>query len=158
MREILFRGKRCDNGEWAQGYYIRAEHHWHKHGIHKDWITLGASANGGWFALHNKYAVRAETVSEFSGLTDKNGTKIFEGDYWLDTDGDYLVFVVEFRDGQFGFVCYGTRGALMPYGFDEDAGGFGEIDFTPFSDWNMDLMEISGNIHDNPELLKGGEG
>ena len=66
MREILFRGKRCDNAEWVQGYYIRADHHWHKHGIHKDWITLGASANGGWFVLHNKYAVKAETVGHIS--------------------------------------------------------------------------------------------
>ena len=80
MREILFRGKRCDNGEWVQGYYIRAEHHWHNHGIHKDWIICGASANGGWFALHNKYSVKAETVGQFTGLTDKKGKKIFEGD------------------------------------------------------------------------------
>ena len=73
MREILFRGKRCDNGEWVQGYYIRADHHWHKKGIHKDWIALGAAANGGWFALHKKYAVKTETVGQFTGLTDKNG-------------------------------------------------------------------------------------
>ena len=79
MREILFRGKRCDNGEWVQGYYIRAEYHWHNHGIHKDWIICGASANGGWFVLHNKYAVKAETVGQFTGLTAK-GKKIFEGD------------------------------------------------------------------------------
>lgn len=80
MREILFRGKRCDNGEWVQGFYVRADHHWHNHGIHKDWIICGASANGGWFALHNKYPVIAETVGQYIGLTDMSGTKIFEGD------------------------------------------------------------------------------
>lgn len=157
MREILFRGKRCDNGEWVEGFYVRADHHWHNNGIHKDWIICGASANGGWFALHNKYAVKKESLGQFTGLTDKNGKKIFEGDCWLDTDGDYLVYVVEFRDGQFGFVCYGVQGMLMPYGFDEDAGGFGEIEFLPFTDFNMDLIEITGNIHDNPELI-GGKG
>ena len=141
MREILFRGKRCDNGEWVQGFYVRADHHWHKNGIHKDWIALGASANGGWFALHNKYAVKAETVGQFTGLTDKNGKKIFEGDVvlypWNDQDKPER-FTIKFKDGQF---------VASPVKETEDywdfmVGGYSKE------------MEVIGNIHDNPELLE----
>ena len=135
MREILFRGKRCDNGEWVQGYYIRADHHWHKHGIHKDWITLGASANGGWFALHNKYAVKAETVGQFTGLTDKNGKKIFEGDIvasqWCRGVVRYGEFNCSCCDGVFGWYFNGAD--IREY----------------------DTYEVIGNIHDNPELMEG---
>ena len=141
MREILFRGKRCDNGEWAQGYYIRADYHWHKYGIHKDWIALGASANGGWFALHSKYAVKSETVGQYTGLTDKNGKKIFEGDV----------------------VCVNDR--LMPH-YEKLSTFIGEVDhkdasFVIVGDvithyrWLDYEVEVIGNIHDNPELLKG---
>lgn len=147
MREILFRGKRCDNGEWVQGYYIKAEHHWHKHGIHKDWIICGASANGGWFALHNKYAVKAETVGQFIGLTDKNGKKIWEGDIvaWnsgeMDIDGRYFddeIFFVKFSSRIFGFAKnYGAK--------------YSEETFE--GETGRDLVVI-GNLHDNPELLE----
>ena len=137
MREILFRGKRCDNGEWVQGYYIRAEHHWHKHGIHKEWIALGASANGGWFALHNKYAVKAETVSQFTGLTDKNGKKIFEGDIVRYMNKETMVVVCNKDSASFAiaysainFNCIATISSAHIY------------------------LEVIGNIHDNPELLE----
>ena len=143
MREILFRGQiKFDNGEYKKGEWVYGE-----------LVTLFDGKEPHPY-IYGKGEVRGETVGQFTGLTDKNGKKIFEGDCWLDTDDDYLVYVVEFRDGQFGFTCYGYQGVLMPYGFDEDAGGFGEIDFTPFTDWNMHLIEIIGNIHDNPELLE----
>lgn len=150
MREILFRGK-TDKGEWVQGVPFVEEDRCY---IIEDLFICDEYDCTG---AVNTFVI-PETIGQYTGLTDKNGKKIFEGDYWLDTDGDYLVYVVEFREGQFGFVCYGIQGVLMPYGFDEDAGGWGEIDFSPFTDWNMDLMEIDGNIHDDPELLKGGEG
>ena len=141
MREILFRGKRCDNGEWVQGYYIRAEHHWHKHGIHKDWIVLGASANGGWFALHNKYAVKAETVGQFTGLTDKNGKKIFDGD------------IIEwFAQGEserpdFGYIEYDEQSFAWRVCWQKYDPDFME-------GMQQEYISVIGNIHDNPELLE----
>ena len=151
MREILFRGKRCDNSEWVQGYYIRAEHHWHNHGIHKDWITLGASANGGWFALHNKYAVKSETVGQFTGLTDKNGKKVFEGDIlkFTDTNAEYEWI---------GKVEFGNPNAEYNWGF--------QLVYISGTKPNTDILlwfdmeetgaysEVIGNIRDNPELLE----
>lgn len=140
MREILFRGKRKDNGEWEQGYYVK--------GATRHCIVCG-------LALCLQYDVIPETVGQYTGETDKNGNKIFEGDYWLDTDGDYIVYVVEFRDGQFCFVSYGVCGALLPCGWSETAGGFGELECEPMTNFNIELIEIDGNIHDNPEILEG---
>lgn len=134
MRDILFRGKRCDNGEWVQGYYIRADHHWHKHGIHKDWIVCGASANGGWFALHNKYAVKDETVGQFTGKTVKNG-KAFDGDILKSIDG---IFLVCWDEDKSAFVM-----RFLEYPYE-----------TLYLEEMYDDAEIVGNIHDNPELLE----
>lgn len=144
MREILFRGKRCDNGEWVQGFYVRADHHWHKNGIHKDWIALGASANGGWFALHNKYAVKTETVGQFTGLTDKNGKKIFEGDILKERD---VVHNGEIQIKGIAHEVVMRKGCwcVIPAN---------DIEGWDFLSSNAKLCEIIGNIHDNPEMIK----
>lgn len=152
MREILFRGKRCDNSEWVQGFYVRADYHWHNNGIHKDWVICGASANGGWFALHNKYAVKSETAGQYTGLTDKNGKMIFEGDILKIakvSDGtgsyyfpplDYPVNVIVKWD-----LCAWMWETLCE---DKRYIGFPEA-------WCHYECEVIGNIHDNPELLEG---
>ena len=145
MREILFRGKRCDNGEWAYGYYVRADHHWHQHGVHKDWIICGAAANGGWFSIHNRCAVQAETVSQFTGLLDKNGKRIFEGDVvaqnWYTHD--------EPSDDSFGevvFCEYDCSFSVM----DVKQDGIVPLGRCHAYHWEA---EVVGNIHDNPELV-----
>jgi uncharacterized phage protein (TIGR01671 family) len=134
MREILFRGKRIDNGEWVEGYYIKAVHHWHKRGIHEDWIITGASANGGWFAIHKRHAIDPETVGQYTGLTDKNGKKIFVGDIVVAED---YVYVCRWNECNIEFELA------------NEVESFGMCYVYPD-------IEVIGNIHDNPELLKGG--
>lgn len=143
MREILFRGKRCDNGEWAEGFYARADHHWHKNGMHKDWIICGASANGGWFALHNKYAVKTGSVGQFTGLTDKNGKKIFDGDIVRSYDPDYPDSKMDCGIGQVEFY------AGLWYVSGEVHNSLYDLSTICCKE-----LEVIGNIHDDPELLE----
>ncbi len=137
MRDILFRGKKI-NGEWVKGDYVTD--------IFTKTPFINTSGNG-------FEKIIPETVGQYTGLCDKNGTKIFEGDYDIDEDGEYIVYVVEFRDGAFCLVSYTVQGMLMPYGYDEDAGGFGECDCLPMTDYNIETFEVRGNIHDSPEIL-----
>lgn len=90
MREILFRGKRTDNGDWHEGEDIMRNTIRGKVCLAKigeDWIS-----------------VDPETICQFTGLYDKNGRKIFEGDI-IGTDIARPYLIVEFRDGCFMFNC-----------------------------------------------------
>jgi uncharacterized phage protein (TIGR01671 family) len=133
MRDILFRGKRTDNGEWTYGSPI-----------FQDGYVLIRFWNSEEFEFE-EYLVSPESVSAFTGLTDKNGKKIFEGDI-VSTDIKRPYLIVEFRDGCFMFNC--------------NDGGEDYYDIMlpickePHEEYRYG--EIIGNIHDNPELLKGG--
>ena len=135
MREILFRGKKLD-GKWVTGSYVRADHHWHNRGAHKDWIIIGARANGGWFAIQGRCPVIAETVGQYTGLQDENGKRIFEGDVVSHYKTTYIVGMDEDRGGWYPFAC---------------GDGCGCCEVETVQAYNT---KIIGNIHDNPELIE----
>jgi uncharacterized phage protein (TIGR01671 family) len=92
------------------------------------------------------------TVGQFTGLVDMNGTKIFEGDiFQLEDD---IVGVTTFNYGCFTLTEYGLRGAWTESGYDECGGGWGVIECEPLNFWYVNKLEITGNIYDNPEFLE----
>ena len=126
MRDILFRGKRLDNGEWVEGDFV--------HSVYKIGDTcVGTYRNSLWM-----HQVRPSTVGQYTGLNDKNGEQTFEGDI-LTVDGEDGFFVLEFQEDTARFVMSGD--SIV-------------VDFDNF--WSYEV-EVMGNIHDNPELLEGGE-
>lgn len=149
-REIKFRGKRCDNGEWVYGYYVESNHSWNGGHPHKSWILDSPFTNGGWFALQGKRAVVENTVSQFTGLKDNNDKEIYEGDIIRFKYEDYseyningyhhpveVISAVTFEYGEFRIQGYPCRlGACYDWADDECE------------------FEVIGNIYDNPELIK----
>lgn len=117
MREIIFRGKWLDNGEWVEGdLYHRNEE-----------VLINNFYEG--FNL----AVDPATVGQYTGLKDKNGKRVFEGDI-VDFKGSK--FVIAWLDKYSRFA--GTQPGIV------------------FAGFNLAYCEVIGNIHDHPELLEGG--
>lgn len=115
MREILFRGKRIDNGKWVEGYYVHQDkNHW----VNESYRIIRDDGFN--------FPIVPSTVGQYTGLTDKNGRKIFEGDIMRNAGN-----VVEFYNGDF---CINGD--------------------SPLSYWTG--TEVIGNIYDNPNLPKGG--
>ena len=101
-REILFRGKRADNGEWVYGYLIGNN------------VIVGevVDFDEDYFNTEFWYKVDPETVGEFTGLTDKNGTKIFDGDIvrFYDDSEDELTNGVVVCNADFCSFCVSING------------------------------------------------
>ena len=142
MREILFRGKRLDNGEWVEGYYARkgADEESYKHNICVSNFHSDYQSNLLYPFYFVDYEVDPESVGQYTGLNDMSDKRIFEGDI-LSYNGCH--YKVLFFAGYARFAP--TRDAYL-------AKRFG---FQPFCGFDMRCAEVIGNIHDNPELLKG---
>lgn len=140
MREILFRGKRKDNGEWVEGYFCRKYFSELPHD--RCVIQYKTECTKEWRPDYMVAEVIPETVGQYTGLTDKNGKKLFEGDIVKDS---FLLGKVVYATPQDGFD--GIAGFMVDDVFD------GLQNYNGF--WHQ--VEVIGNIHDNPDLLKGGE-
>lgn len=128
MREILFRGKRVDNGEWVEG------------GILVDGDYFAICVYSDYHGWHEFVEVIPETVGQYTGITDINGKKIFEGD------------IVD------EYTALGKLGAerrLVQWS-DLFGGWHLSESSSMYGGGICARYKVIGNIHDNPELLKGG--
>ena len=124
MRDILFRGKRADNGDWHEGEDIMRN-------TIRGKVCL-AKIGGDWIS------VDPETVGQYTGLKDKNGKKIFEGDtVWFGNEKERGVVYFDNSCSRFA-VRFDTFDAAFDHLYSNE-------------------LEIIGNVHDNPELTEGGE-
>lgn len=124
MRTIKFRGKRVDNGEWVYGY------------LH---LPIGGENMMIQVSNTDSFGVVPDTVGQFTGLLDKNGAEIYEGDVVVLRRG-----VKNISNTQTIEWC-SHLSAFVRVIDDMDAHFISEAD--------MGLYEVIGNIHDNPELL-----
>lgn len=140
MREILFRGKMVDNGEWWFGSLITPKNLNKLYCIHND------------IELPFYRGVTPETIGQYTGLTDKNGNKIFEGDIvkwshtFLGEDRPYHIGRVAYKKAQF---VVENRDVFAHCGTCSEPFGCA----CRMNDTNRDF-EVIGNIYDNPELLE----
>lgn len=130
MREILFRGKRTDNGEWVKGML---------NVLTKKTAQIGGYTDyGTHVCIGNSYAVDPATVGQYTGLRDKNARRIFDGDI-VELDG-FLYVVKWIECGWFiEKIKSNAFRLLFTASFAKDS-------------------EAVGNIHDNPELLEAQHG
>lgn len=151
MREILFRGKRVDNGEWVEGYLVKCD---------ERFFILPATQVNCWhfgFLKKGEYIfgkfveVIPETVGQYTGLTDKNGVRIFEGDivktHYANAQKSDFIEQVVFHNGK--FCAYFSNQLCKQW-----VNLYDGIEHLPQEkSVYMDSVEVIGNVHDKPELL-----
>ena len=144
-RKILFRGKTID-GVWVQGYFYQimdVENKVLHNMIMRDKSNIDVFDGKPFQA---SYMIKPETISQFTGLYDKNGTPIFEGDILKECDR-YVPFyehpiVIDYKHGSFQYR------EIDEYDYRIS------IDDTEYGISNFGVFKVIGNIYDNPELLE----
>ena len=134
MREILFRAKTVDDNKWEHGYYYTSNGE-------DAWIERKEIDSPDFWEA---YLVNPETLSQFTGLTDKNGVKIFEGDIVKHYNNSFNGFDIGRVFWSQKLCCY-RRTSSLP-----------DAQFCPV-DYSMGAhceYVVIGNIYDNPELLE----
>ena len=130
MREILFKAKRIDNGEWVEGYVV------HKRGLYFIYDIVNSES-----CRQNNYEIDQETLCQFTGLCDKNGNKIWENDILMaHLDDDYPEDVT-YETVEWNFAGWVTHET-------------GSTDREYLDEFNLEYFEVVGNIFDNKELLQ----
>lgn len=139
MREILFRGKRIGNGEWVEGWY-QPPVEW---GGHTFGTAIAYICSEGWL---DDVVVDPATVGQYTGLQDKNGKRIFEGDICrICRAPEICTAVVEYKEDIASFIWRCNENEmLLPVDFCVARNKVGD------DVW----VEVIGNIHDNPELME----
>ena len=134
MREILFKAKRLDNGEWVEGSLISTEDNsgFILRSKTKALIPKGTNT----FCSTECYEIDQTTLCQYTGLTDKNGKKIWENDIVRNEEGD--IGVVQWFEEHAAFMIWNKTKNCVCY--------LAENDFLK--------IEIVGNEFDNPELLE----
>ena len=146
MREILFRGKRTINGDWVYGDFV----HGNKRKSLRDSIFVYDSETQSF----NDYEINPSTLGQYTGLKDKNGKRIFDGD---------ILHIARIADGLCGYyqppldyhVNVVVKWDLCAWMWETLCEDKRYISFPDA--WCHYECEVIGNIHDNPELLEGGD-
>ena len=140
MREILFRGKSVSNNEWVEGFYEYSYMYDSLRECHRIiWVDKPTRTN-------YLSEVIPETVGQYTGLTDKNGKHIFEGDIvkteiYNGKRYEKIVGVITYIKEHMAFAVYQIHERMCD-----------------IIDELHHKLEIIGNIHDNPEFLERSEG
>lgn len=141
MREILFRAKRVDTGEWVEGYYCPCV--FGSFPASPAIICAEDLKNGRWKPTR----VWENTLCEYTGLKDKNGRKIFEGDILCYDDSIECKYLGYVRNEMETGDCCGD--GIYGWTLSEEGADFYGVNVAGYN-----CIKVIGNIYDNPELLE----
>lgn len=149
-----FRGKQHKTGEWLEGDLIHYRHDVMILPLEADWFDFVPRKDNPFRLPSDRFVVDHDTVGQFTGLTDKDGKEIYEGDIIQHRD---VKLIVEFYRGAFGYSRTIKRlqeSVFVPFiGSDDNKNA---LQFSDGTFFDTDYCEVVGNIHDNPEMLEKG--